>query len=59
VSEICRQIAQSLAAEVESGRRRSFLIETVDGVQFDRSPLWEPFKEAGFTDTRKGLLKRS
>jgi ATP-dependent Lhr-like helicase len=57
-SEMCRQIAEALAAEVDSGRRRNFLIETVDGMPADRSQLAGPFKEAGFVDTRKGLIKR-
>src|SRR5439155_350077 len=52
-------LAQALAAQVDSGRRKAFLIARVDGEDVASSPLAPFLKEAGFTAGLKGYLKRA
>src|SRR5205814_1720229 len=58
-SHAARALAQALAAQVDSGRRKAFLIARVDGEDVASSPLALFLKEAGFTAGLKGYLKRA
>ena len=58
-SHAARALAQALAAQVDSGRRKAFLIARVDGEDVASSPLAPFLKEAGFTAGLKGYLKRA
>jgi len=51
-------IAASLAAEVAPRRRRTLFLETVDGVPVDESALAPALRDAGFTRTPRGYLRR-
>jgi len=51
-------LAGALAAEVGSGRRRTFFIDQVDGGPAAASHLAPALREAGFVETARGLLLR-
>ncbi|HWT85074.1 MAG TPA: DEAD/DEAH box helicase, partial [Myxococcales bacterium] len=54
-----RALAHALAAQVDEGRRKAFLIARVDGEDVNASPLAPALREAGFTPGMKGYLKRA
>jgi len=54
-----RALAHALAAQVDEGRRKAFLIARVDGEDVNASPLAPALKEAGFAPGIKGYLKRA
>jgi ATP-dependent Lhr-like helicase len=57
-AEIAYEIARALADLVTSLRRRSILIDEVDGRPPQNTPMAPAFLEAGFRATSQGYLKR-
>jgi ATP-dependent Lhr-like helicase len=55
---VAREIAKALAASVGEKGRRALLIDQVDGVPAAESPMAAALREAGFTPTSRGFLKR-
>ena len=51
-------LAELLSQQAPSGRRRALLIETIDGMPAQTSPLAPAFVAAGFVPSARGLLKR-
>jgi ATP-dependent Lhr-like helicase len=51
-------LAGALAALVDEGRRRTLLLERIDGEEAARSALGPRLEAAGFTATSKGYFKR-
>jgi len=52
-------IAGALASLVESGRRKSVLVATVDGVAVGQSALARALQKEGFSASSKGYLRRA
>jgi len=51
-------LAHALADEVGPDALRTLFIESVDGAPVDESRLAEPLRQAGFSRTPRGYLKR-
>ena len=51
-------LARALADEVGPDALRTLFIESVDGAPVDESRLAEPLRQAGFSRTPRGYLKR-
>jgi len=51
-------VAAALAAEVAPRKRRTLFLETVDGVAVDESALAPALRDAGFSRTPRGYLRR-
>jgi len=59
VQDLRAALAAALAAEVGIDRRRTLFIATVDGAPVDETPMAEPLRDAGFTRTPRGHLRRA
>lgn len=57
-SDVCRVLAEALAALSTKGSRKALLVSKIDGAPPDESPLSAFLQEAGFHSSSKGLLKR-
>jgi ATP-dependent Lhr-like helicase len=58
-ADAARAIAQALAHEVDSGRRRAVLVSKIDGEDAASSPLAPYLTAAGFHSGSRGFLKRA
>ncbi len=56
--ELSREIATALAVEVDSGKRRALLVETIDGADPSGSSIADELRRAGFAPGHRGYLKR-
>jgi ATP-dependent Lhr-like helicase len=58
-SMVAREIANSLASLVTTGRRRAILLTEIDDAPVSRSPIAPMLAEAGFTPTGMGYQMRA
>ena len=57
--ELARPIAELLAAQVDGGKRRALLLESIDGGAPHASAIADELQRAGFSPSHRGYLKRA
>jgi ATP-dependent helicase Lhr and Lhr-like helicase len=57
--QVASALSEALAALVDEGKRRTLLIESVDGAATESSAMAKALGEAGFTPTSKGYFRRA